>query len=1210
MESPEILNMFSSLVVQEKEKFKIMCSLRKGSSPIEFSWSKDGTSLNRMEVKIANTQDMSILTIGEVKAMDAGNYTCKAQNSVGEDSKMVASLNVKQTPKWIKEPVDTFALIGDEITVECSASGSPVPTSIWYKLTDQSKQELHRGNQLKITQVNRRDEGLYECAVDSGGEAAFRKSFKIAVHVMLVKMAKMWLCPIFVYSVCLTLSIGGSSKVTNLKLRRALVEAPEFMKQLSDLKLQEGSKFTLTCSLSKGSSPVHFSWLKDKIPLSPSGYKIKSDQDALVTMLNFEKLKSSDVGNYTCEARNSAGFDSHTLQLIVKQTLKWQKEPKDVIAVTGQDVSVECSAIGSPAAVMTWFKVGQLRQKVSHGNYLKLNAIGNEAAGLYECQAENRVDDILRKTIRVSVTGTNPITFSWMKDNKPLYEERVKIMNIEALSMSTLAIDKLEPKDAGIYTCKAENSAGHDSHSLHLVIKQSLKWRTEPKDVTAGAGQDISIECSASGLPSPSITWYTLNQSQTKMSSTGDNLKFDGISATAAGLYECVASNGADQEIRKTIRVSVNGEHLAKGLGCLCGAETMTMKLVWSFLVVCMSLRLTKASLINSNSLKHRRALSQAPEIFKESSDLFKFREEAKLTLTCALSKGTSPVQFTWTKDGLPLEQHVKVRSIEDLSLSNLVIEKLKSSDAGNYTCKAQNAIGQDSHSLQLLIKQTPKWITEPQDVQAVVGQEISVECSASGSPTPLITWFRLNQPNKQNLSGSRLRLNAVSISSAGLYECRADNGVDEVLKKTVRLTVIEAESSSVKARREALEIPEITELLNKLELRKSQTFTFVCSLRQGTRPITFTWLMDGTSLSNAHAKVTNIGEMSILTIEKVLESDAGNYTCKAQNAAGHDSHTLLLIVKQIPRWLVEPQDVIGVIGRDIEVECSAAGSPTPVVTWFKVNQEKRTLFGSYLRLSQISDEAVGLYECVADNGVDEVLTKTVRLSVNDRKMAWSKCVIFLIVFSGSESYAESLRSRRETAEAPEISKQSNVLQQKENSKFTVMCSLIKGTNPVKFTWFKNNKPLNGEDVKIVNIEAISASSLTIENLKSRDAGNFTCKAENAAGQDSHSLHLTIKQTPSFVKQPQDVITSIGQDVTVECSATGSPMPVITWFKLSSPIRQKLQGNLMRLNQVSIGDSGMYECVADNGIDEVLKKTFRVSVTGKTFDCEPFQIGI
>ncbi|KAI1289785.1 Down syndrome cell adhesion molecule-like protein 1 -like protein [Halotydeus destructor] len=472
------------------------------------------------------------------------------------------------------------------------------------------------------------------------------------------------------------------------------------------------------------------------------------------------------------------------------------------------------------------------------------------------------LDEKAKFSITCSLSkGTNPVAFSWMKNNKPLYGDRVKILNNDAFSLTSLAIDKLESSDAGNYTCIAENTAGQDSHSLQLIIKQTLKWKTEPKDVTVGVGQDVSIECSATGLPSPTITWYTLKQSRRAMLSTGNNLKLNGVSANDAGMYECVAFNGVDQELRKTVKVSVNGEHLDNVCRCI----------------------------------RHRRAASQAPEIFKQSSDSFVLHEEEKFTLTCSLKKGTNPVQFTWTKDSLPLnDDHVKVRTIEDLLMSTIIIEKLKSSDAGNYTCKAQNAVGQDSHTLQLKIKQTPKWIEEPQDVQAIVGQDISVACSASGSPAPTITWSKPNRPNAPSLlTGNNLRLNVVSSSSAGLYECSADNGVDEILKKTIRVSVNMPAKFETK--------------FAMITGKRGESVKLECPA-QGDQPLSVTWMKDNVSFDKRGGdnyeifdQMLDKGLNSELILRSVERKDSAVYKCTTKNDFGTDERTIKLVVLETP---------------------------------------------------------------------------------------------------------------------------------------------------------------------------------------------------------------------------------------------------------------------------------------------------------------------
>jgi len=38
-----------------------------------------------------------------------------------------------------------------------------------------------------------------------------------------------------------------------------------------------------------------------------------------------------------------------------------------------------------------------------------------------------------------------------------------------------------------------------------------------------------------------------------------------------------------------------------------------------------------------------------------------------------------------------------------------------------------------------------PKWIQEPRDIQAIVGQDITLPCSVEGFPKPSTVWTRTN---------------------------------------------------------------------------------------------------------------------------------------------------------------------------------------------------------------------------------------------------------------------------------------------------------------------------------------------------------------------------------------------------------------------------------------------------------------------------------
>ncbi len=77
----------------------------------------------------------------------------------------------------------------------------------------------------------------------------------------------------------------------------------------------------------------------------------------------------------------------------------------------------------------------------------------------------------------------------------------------------------------------------------------------------------------------------------------------------------------------------------------------------------------------------------------------------SKLKIFCSPQEGDRPFRFEWLKDGhrlLPSDRH-RIEAVEDDSL--LIIDHLKSSDGGNYSCKVENSAGSDLQWTQLLLK-------------------------------------------------------------------------------------------------------------------------------------------------------------------------------------------------------------------------------------------------------------------------------------------------------------------------------------------------------------------------------------------------------------------------------------------------------------------------------------------------------------------------
>ena len=64
-----------------------------------------------------------------------------------------------------------------------------------------------------------------------------------------------------------------------------------------------------------------------------------------------------------------------------------------------------------------------------------------------------------------------------------------------------------------------------------------------------------------------------------------------------------------------------------------------------------------------------------------------------------------------------------------------------------------------------------------------------------------------------------------------------------------------------------------------------------------------------------------------------------------------------------------------------------------------------------------------------------------------------------------------------------------------------------------------------------------------------------------------------------------------GEDVTLECTATGNPDPKITWTRLSD--NSVFNGTLANISRQ---DKGGYRCTADNGVGSPATKDIFVTV--------------
>lgn len=74
----------------------------------------------------------------------------------------------------------------------------------------------------------------------------------------------------------------------------------------------------------------------------------------------------------------------------------------------------------------------------------------------------------------------------------------------------------------------------------------------------------------------------------------------------------------------------------------------------------------------------------------------------------------------------------------------------------------------------------------------------------------------------------------------------------------------------------------------------------------------------------------------------------------------------------------------------------------------------------------------------------------------------------------------------------------------------SITCSVIKGDSPIEINWKFNNHTLTTNDGVLITRGGQRASLLSIESIRSRHAGVYTCIAKNTAGTVKHSAELLV----------------------------------------------------------------------------------------------------
>ncbi|XP_050573277.1 cell adhesion molecule Dscam2 isoform X41 [Bombus affinis] len=557
---------------------------------------------------------------------------------------------------------------------------------------------------------------------------------------------------------------------------------------------------------------------------------------------------------------------------------------------------------------------------------------------------------------------------------------------------------------------------------------------------------------------------------------------------------------------------------------------------------------------------------------------------DTSVVLFCP-AQGYPVPSFRWYKfiEGSSRRQPVQLNERVRQVSGTLIIREARVEDSGKYLCIVNNSVGGESVETVLTVTAPLAAEIEPNTQTIDFGRPATFTCNVRGNPIKTISWLKDGKP--LGLEEPVLRIDSVKKEDKGMYQCFVRND-QESAQATAELKL-----------GGRFEPPQIRQAFAEETLQPGPSMFLKC-VASGNPTPEITWELDGKRLSNTERLqvgqyVTVNGDVvSHLNISSIHTNDGGLYKCIAASKVGSAEHSARLNVYGLP--FIRHMDKKAIVaGETLRVTCPVAGYPIESIVWERdtrvlpINRKQKVFPNGTLiieNVERMSDQAT--YTCVARNAQGYSARGTLEVQV----MVGPQLAPFTF---GDEA-----------ANAGDMA--------------TVQCAVIKGDLPVKIVWSLNGRSIDVGRVSgdhsydipdiVVTRSSKRISTLTIDSVAARHAGDYSCTAINAAGSATHTSVLSVNVPPRWILEPTDKAFAQGSDARVECKADGFPKPQVTWkkaagdtpgdytdLKLSNPDISVEDGTLS-INNIQKTNEGYYLCEAVNGIGAGLSAVIFISV--------------
>lgn len=1062
-------------------KVKINC--QPAPNVVWYKGDADLTKDSRVKItKDPNGFDM--LTISSASRGMAGEYEVKATNDMGTaNSRCTLKVNTKPSCDDVD---DMEAFENDEFAYNIPCDGNPKPVCKWTK--DGGAIDTKDGHftinenggtyNLIIKGVTPDDAGSYQAEfTNRAGEK----------------------------------KVGSALTVHSLEE----MKIPKCMSDLKDKKANKGGKTFFQMKVRGEPQPEVKWYLNDKELIDDDHFKISFKEADFMYRLDIEDCNEDHYGQVKIVAKNENGSSTKEANLEIQFPPEIQG-PEEFKAGPGDVAMLTFRVRAFPGADVIWQKVegegeeaplvkidpkdaSKKWERCSVGTdvdgqwevqTLNIKDVTVEDGGVFELKAANRVGSTtkrgtlaivteepsfslplnsittklgLTETFETVVQGTPRPTIEWLREDKELKKGKRVLFEEEPLAEGGFkykcTIRDIVMKDFGTVSVKATNMVGEQTTSAIFQIVQVIPTVQAdfPKMQERKEGQEFVLTAKIDGSPPPTAIWLL----------EGEEVKADGERII---ITEEESDDGLG--IITTLRITKVGDEDN-------GKYTLLVK--------------NTAGEAKAESMLDVMGKPKPPKVIKEIEPKeLTIPGKKDIRLQCKISGFPAPT-IKWFRDGNEIKVRKGVLVSQDASGGgNLVVEKCQMTDAGIYTAKGINDVGDVETSCTVKVTQPmeePKFSSLLRSAKAVEGSPIKLEGKMVGYPMPQVRWLK----NEQDWvpDGSRVKAFVNEDGTFGLLfdsTVGDDKGTYTAIAYSDEGMARSNANVAIKTRlKEGVEksAPSFARPMGDVGVDEGLKLRITTPVKGNPIP-QFSWTKDGAPLQSDRVHAFSDGELIGLEIVKAVMSDAGRYECHLSNDVGTETGVCNVQVHKIfkpPRFSRPLNNVKQLIDCDARFVCEVGCNPKPEVCWkfngspiadggrykIKTNGNTRSLF-----IKKIKESDAGSYTCHAKNKEGEGES------------------------TGTLEIVEYIEKGK--SDAPEFLKKigDEMVFRGMAARFT---ALVTGFPEPEYEWFFNKQPLYPTDRIHMTRERSGLLRLSMAFVEESDIGTYGLRVYNEHGE-------------------------------------------------------------------------------------------------------------